>query len=77
MTHGSFLEDLEEERQAMSKSKSNGERRTTTRIEMGNHPMMDGRMQIAEMFHQPVPKDLAQKTLKLAMGMGCPVIYYI
>ena len=77
VSHGSFLEDLEEERQLMSKSKSKSNGEQPLELKWENNPMVDGRMQITEMFHQPVPKDLAHKTLKLAMGMGCPVNYYI
>jgi hydroxymethylpyrimidine pyrophosphatase-like HAD family hydrolase len=41
------------------------------------NPMVDGRMNITELFHQPVPLDLARKTLNLAKSLGCVTNYYI
>ena len=42
-----------------------------------SNPMLDGRMSITQLFHQPVPLDLAQKLLKLSKSMGCVTNYYI
>eukprot|EP00979_Chaetoceros_neogracilis_P017716 scaffold10267_cov270-Chaetoceros_neogracile.AAC.14 len=41
------------------------------------NPMIDGRMKVTELFHQPVPLDLARKTLKVAKDIGCVTNYYI
>jgi len=41
------------------------------------NPMFDGRMTFTELFHQPVPLDLARKTLALSKSMGCVTNYYV
>jgi len=38
---------------------------------------LDERYAMTELFHSPVPNDLATKTLKLAKKLGCVVNYYI
>jgi Cof subfamily protein (haloacid dehalogenase superfamily) len=42
-----------------------------------NNPMIDGRMILSELFHQPVPMDITIKTLELAKTLGCVTNYYI
>ncbi len=42
-----------------------------------SNPMVDGRMSITELFHQPVPLDLAKKAVNLAKSLGCTTNYYI
>jgi len=41
------------------------------------NPMIDGRMKVTELFHQPVPLELTKKTLKVAKEIGCVTNYYI
>lgn len=41
------------------------------------NPMIDGRMKVTELFHQPVPLDLAEKALEVAKELGCVTNYYI
>jgi len=43
----------------------------------GNNPMLDGRMSLKQLFHNPVPLDLARKALKLDKEIGCVTNYYI
>jgi len=42
-----------------------------------NNPMINGKMNVKELFHQPVSKDLACKLLKLSKDIGCVTNYYI
>ncbi len=40
------------------------------------NPMLDGRMSVKQLFHQPVSKRLAEKVLNLSKTMGCVTNYY-
>lgn len=42
-----------------------------------NNPIIDGRMIVSELFHQPVPMDITVQTLELAKNLGCVTNYYI
>lgn len=44
--------------------------------EGAGNPMIDGRMKVTELFHQPVPLDLTE-TLKIARDIGCVTNYLI
>lgn len=61
VSHESFGDDGEEKKELTWES----------------NPMVNGRMSITELFHQPVPLDLAKKTVKLAKSLGCTTNYYI
>merc|ERR1712008_51831 len=39
--------------------------------------MIDGRLQVTQLFHFPVPMELTLKTLALAKELGCVTNYYI
>lgn len=41
------------------------------------NPMIDGRLQVTELFHNHVPIDLTLKTLVFAKSIGCITNYYI
>jgi len=41
------------------------------------NPMLDGRLHVTQLFHFPVPMELALKTLALAKDMGCVTNYYM
>lgn len=45
-----------------------------TRID---NPMTDGRMLVSELFHLPLPVEIAEETLSLAKRLGCVTNYYI
>ncbi len=41
------------------------------------NPMLDGRMSVKQLFHQPVSITLAKKVLNLSKRMGCVTNYYL
>ena len=45
--------------------------------DFSKNPMVTGEMKITELFHQPVPMDLAKKTLQIAKNIGCVTNYYV
>lgn len=42
-----------------------------------NNPMVNGKMQVTELFHQPVLTEVALKVLQLSKDIGCVTNYYV
>jgi hydroxymethylpyrimidine pyrophosphatase-like HAD family hydrolase len=65
VSHASFNDDDDDEQDSDHDEKGQ------------TNPMVNGEMTVTELFHQPLPSELTQKTLQIAKRMGCTTNYYI
>merc|ERR1719506_1473942 len=76
--HELFTNANEEEDNAESKTEEDEDAAgTVPALDWENNPIVDGRMQVTEIFHEPVPLELTRKVLQLGKSMKCPTNYYL
>jgi len=62
---------------SVSKKNDTEEDETGTTTDRHENPMLDGRLQVTQLFHFPVPLEVARETLALAKELGCVTNYYL